>query len=307
MAAPIESGRMTSPPLLSVVVALQHADENLPDILRLLAPARHPEAEFLICHAGNAPLAADPAMQGENVRVLEAPPESLIPHLWRDGIRAGQADKMAVTTAHCLPAADWVNRLLACDLSGCAGIGGMIENDPASDSKGWAIYLLRYSSFAPPQRARRVEEIAADNAVYRRDEILTCGNLLDAGFWEPSFHVRFRARGLHLELDPHLRVVHRNRYTVRQFMAQRWAHGRAFGSARVETERPAMRFLLVALSPLIPFVFFAKLCRHILSRPGNRQNFLRALPWLLLFMLSWNGGEIQVYIETIFKRRKSAA
>jgi hypothetical protein len=177
----------------------------------------------------------------------------------------------------------------------------VVENDPASDGRGWAVYLLRYISFAPPQQARQVAEIAADNAVYRRGEILQHEDLLENGFWEPSFHARFRAEGLPLALDPALRVVHRNLYTARAFMGQRWKHGLEFGLARARASGPARRFLLAALSPLIPAVFFAKLCRRILGKQSTRGSFVRALPWLVLFMLSWNGGEILGYFINVLK------
>ena len=91
---------------------------------------------------------------------------------------------------------------------------------------------LAYISIAPPQTARQVEEIAADNAVYRRSDILQHQDLLQKGYWEPSFHARFRAAGWSLALEPRLRVVHRNRYNARQFLGQRFAHGREFGHAR---------------------------------------------------------------------------
>ena len=192
---------------LSVVIAVQMAQQNLPEIVRRLACERHPEVEFLVCYAD-----ADPdvprllANQG-NIRVLPGLPGSLIPHLWRDGILAARHETVAITTAHCIPDENWLQCLLQADLQGVAGIGGVIENHANSDAKGWAIFLLRYIAYAPPQAARRVEEIAADNALYRRTDILGHQDLLRKGFWEPSFHARFRAAGLSLVLEPRLRAV----------------------------------------------------------------------------------------------------
>ena len=37
---------MTSPIKLSIVMAVQHAQSNLPEIVRALRPATHPEVEF---------------------------------------------------------------------------------------------------------------------------------------------------------------------------------------------------------------------------------------------------------------------
>ncbi len=291
---------MTVPVALTVVVAVQHARENLPDIFGALQPSRHRDVEFIVCHCEADSVISTLVPESENLRILRGAPGSLIPHLWRDGIRAARGEFVAVTTAHCVPAPDWLHVLSQSDLSACAGIGGVIKNDPTSDAKGWAVYLLRYMRYAPPQQAREVAEVAADNAVYRRQEIVRHDDLLQKkGFWEPSFHARFAADHLSLRLDPTLRVVHRNRYTVRQFMGQRWAHGREFGLARAQSADPLRRVFLAAFSPAIPFVYFGKLCKQILGKKGYRLYFLKAMPWFVLFMLSWNAGEIYGYFLSI--------
>jgi hypothetical protein len=285
---------------LSVIVAVQNAEQNLPEIMRSLACERHPEVEFLVCHVGADALLL-PAGQA-NVRVLAGPRGSLIPHLWRDGILAARHPTVALTTAHCIPDENWLPGLLQADLQAVVGIGGVIENHPDSDAKGWAIFLLRYVAFAPPQEARRVAEIAADNAAYRRAEILRHEDLLRGGFWEPSFHARFRADGLALALDPRLRVLHRNRYGARQFFGQRYAHGREFGLARASGLPRFKRWLLLALSPLLPLVFLRKILAAAIRLPRHRRQVPRAMPWLLFFLLGWGLGEARGYLESIGRR-----
>ena len=288
-----------SPPVLTVVVAVQHAQANVVEILERLDCARHPQVEFLLCFttsdAGTAGML--PALA--NARAIECPPGSLIPHLWRDGIRAAQADRVAVTTAHCLPAPDWVAQLLATDLASHAGAGGTFENDEQSDAVGWAIFFLRYLPFAPPQARRDVADIAADNAVYRRGLLMAEADLLAAGFWEPGFHARFRAAGHALQLDPRLRVIHRNRYSPAQFFRQRLAHGREFGLARAAHLARVRRAMLAILSPLLPLVFLRKIAANA-RRPGaHRGHFARSLPWLCFFLLGWGLGEARGYWESL--------
>ena len=295
---------MTTParttPALTIVVAVQHSAQNLPAILDALQPARHGDVEFIVCHGAADPAVARLVPERENLRTLAGAPGDLIPQMWRDGIRAATAELVALTTAHCIPAADWIDQLMRCDMAGRAGIGGVIEGHPASDAKGWAIHLLRYAAFSPPRQPGEVSEIAADNALYLRPAILRHGALLEIGFFEPSFHARFAAEGLGLALNPALRVAHLNRYGARQFMGQRWAHGKQYGLDRARTSGAGRRALLIALAPLIPLVYFAKLSGRILSQRTLRAHYPRALPWLLLFMLSWNAGEILGYFTSIF-------
>ena len=209
-----------TPPVLSVIVAVQHARANLAAIVAALNPAAHPEVDFLFCYTDADAGTPGEVRTGSQARALSCAPGSLIPHLWRDGIYAARGDYVALTTAHCVPDAAWLDELMRLCRTDPVAVGGVIENDPDSDAKGWAIFLQRYIGFAPPQSARAIHEIAADNALYRRRDILAQADLLAGGFWEPSFHARFRAAGQTLRIDPSLHMWHRNRYSPGQFFRQ---------------------------------------------------------------------------------------
>lgn len=289
-------------PVLSVVVAVQYAQQNLPEIIRVLDCAQHHEVEFLVCYTDADPDVPNLLAAARATRLVQSASGSLIPHLWRDGILAAQGEYVAITTAHCIPDGDWLDNLQQVNWDGVAGVGGVIENHPDSSARDWAVHLLRYVAFSPPQAARRLHEIAADNAVYRRELILRQADLLPQGFWEPSFHARFRAAGFALALDPRLRVIHRNRYTAWQFFGQRFAHGRAFGRARAGTLPLVKQMLLVALSPLLPLVFLRKIMAAASANPYTQKQLPRALPWLLFFLLGWGLGEARAYIESMVQR-----
>jgi hypothetical protein len=284
---------------LSVIIAVQYAQENLPEILNKLDPAGHQDVEFLFCSTEADPATAKIVAGYENTRVISGCEGSLIPHLWRDGIIAAQAEKVALGTAHCIPAVDWVDRLFTTDMTSLAGIGGIIENDEMSGARDWAVYLLRYISFAPPQEKRQINEIAADNAIYRRSDIMQQSDLLEKGFWEPSFHTRFRQAGMTLELDPSISVMHSNRYSTRQFFVQRLAHGKEFGLARAREIYPVKRWLLIVLSPLLPVLFLKKIVSAVMQHGKYKSKLLKASPWLLLFLFAWGLGEAMGYLGKV--------
>jgi hypothetical protein len=288
------------PRSLSIVIAVQHAQGNLPDIIAALRPAAYPDVEFIFCHTPADPWTSALVGVGENIRVLHSQPGSLIPTLWRDGIVAALGEKVATTTAHCIPEADWVERLASANLKEVVGVGGTIGNASQSDAKGWAILMLRYSAFSLPQAPREVNEIAADNALYRRRDILRHADLLARGFWEPSFHARFRAEGLRLCLDPALRVTHRNRYTAAQFAIQRLAHGYEFGFSRGSALPMSKRLRLTLLSPGVPVVLLRRIMAAIRDKPVVHARLPRAFFWLTAFLLSWSAGEAIGYIATLF-------
>ena len=298
-------------PRLSIVIGMQYALANLPAILAALRPGLIAEqAEVLLCHAADDPLGLAPqeaALPG--LRIVTGAAGALIPALWRDGIVAARSTAVALLSGHCVPDAQWLDRALTLDLDRCAGYGGLIVNDPASDAVGAAIHLLRYHGFASaPSHApapRAVREIAADNAVYRREAIMACTDLLEGGFWEPAYHARFRARGLGLELCPDLIVTHVNRYSPRQFMRQRRWHGRNFGLSRARAAPAQQRWVMLLGGTVAAFpVFAVKLTTLIRRDPVLRPDLARAAPWFYLFLANWSLGEVWGYASAVFGARR---
>ena len=276
---------------LTVIVAEEMAAANVSEIFENLQPESHLDVEFLVCSASDTSLLND-VQQAINVRVIPAEPNTRIPLLWRDGIRKAKADKVALTTAQCIPSRQWIGQLLAYDLSeNMVAVGGAIENVKNDNPVGRAIYLLRYVNYTKARASREVQDIAADNALYRKADILKHKDLLDIGFWEPSFHKRFISDGMKMRFDNDLIIVHRNRYSVKQFINQRFSHGAEFGMERAKSMTLVKRLMMIVLSPLIPLIFLKKIMNK--ARFDNQFNFGFNLDffWLFVFILAWVFGE----------------
>jgi hypothetical protein len=284
---------------LSVVIAVQHSEQNLPHLMRAIGPSGHPDVEILVCHV--AAEAAIHRLIGKQpgIRLLKAAEGSLIPHLWRNGLLAARGDRVATVTAHCIPADGWVEALLKSDLDAFAGVGGTIANDPAADAKGCAIFLLRYSSFAPPQAKRDAHDLAADNALYRRADLLSHRDLLARGFWEPSFHQRLLAQGQRLCVDPAIQVTHHNRYTAGQFLAQRFAHGTEFGQTRAAGWPLHKTLAMLVLAPAIFGLVLWRVVRRSFGERVLRRQLLASWFWLPVFLAAWVAGEERGYWRSI--------
>jgi len=282
-------------PKLSVVVAVQQAQANHMDVAAVLEPGAHPDVEFIFCHATATPGTGRDGTGEVNAAEIYGGPDALIPHLWRDGIRAAKGTWVATTTAHCIPASDWVARLKGHVDDPAAAIGGVLANDAAAGPLAWAIYLLRYTAFAAPQPMGAVSEVAADNAMYRRSLLLEPPDLLADGFWEPTFHARLRAAGHEIRLDPALIVTHRNCYRAGGFFGQRLAHGRQFGHARAATWSRVRLLAMLLAAPLLPLAFLRKIVRAARRHPVCSPHVLPALGWLLVFVSAWGMGEAMGY------------
>lgn len=282
---------------LTVIVAEEMASANLPDIFIHLQPEKYPCVEFLIC-SGNDDASLNGVPDNQNVRLIRARSDSRIPMLWRDGIRAARADKVALTTAHCVPSQTWIKQLLAYPLEGeQVAVGGAIENVENDTTIGRVIYLLRYVRYTRARSGGRADDLAADNALYRKADILAHEGLLEIGFWEPSFHERFLAEGKHMTYDNNLVVVHKNCYSTRQFIHQRFSHGIEFGMARAKVMNTPRRLMMIALSPLIPLVFTRKIVAAARRDKQFNLGLNRDMFWLLVFVLAWSIGETVGYAK----------
>ena len=282
---------------LTVIIAEEMAAANLQRIFRVLQPENYPRVEFLVCSGSDRSLLCDVPVRA-NIRIIPAQSDNRIPVLWADGIRAAKAEKVALTTAHCVPGTDWLDRLLTYPLDGIqVAVGGAIENARNDASIGRAIYLLRYVRYTGARPSGLAEDLAADNALYRKADILAHEDLLKIGFWEPSFHQRFLAEGKSLEFDNKLIVIHHNCYTAKQFIRQRYSHGIEFGAARAKAMTGTKRLMMITLSPLIPVVFTKKIMAY--ARKDKRFNLglKRDMGWLLVFILAWSAGETVGYIR----------
>jgi hypothetical protein len=210
--------------------------------------------------------------------------------------RAGN-DVVALTTAHFTPASDWVPviRRSHARLASPA-VGGPVEPPLAGGPVDWATYFLRYSAYAPCAREENRQDLAGDNASYKRADVLSAPDLLRDGFWEQEFHRRLLRAGRTLVFVPAMRVRQTTSFGFRPFLRQRFQHGRQFGLTRLRGRGPWARALYVAASPLVPAVLLAKVTARVLGNGRHLGRFVGALPVLACFVLAWAAGEAAGYL-----------
>lgn len=286
-------------PRVSIVVGVQHAWQNVARIAAMTAPPGVGDSDVLFCHAADDPPPAGLALPG-GCAMLAGPAGALIPELWALGIARARGAAVAILSANCIPDPHWLRTATALDLATHVAYGGAIRLADSASARDTALHILRYSSVTPPQPRRDIHEVAADNAVYRRADIIKHDDLLQLGFWEPSFHARFRADGLRMAFEPDLAVTHVNTYTTRAFLAKRFQHGRAFGQERMSRFGPLRRVAMLALAPVAACSFAAKVIGRGLASPGLRLKLPASLPWLAVFVSAWSLGEFCGYLGGVF-------
>jgi hypothetical protein len=290
---------MTAPaarPQLSVVIGSHDAR---PSLVQCLASVRRggaePAVEILVADNSTDGTAEFVRERFPDVELLTLPARALVPELWAAGIARSRGHIVAITSAQCVPATDWVSRVIEAHATDVAAVGGAIKPDEAAGAVQWAIYFCRYSRYMLPFPAGPVDDLAGDNASYKRLALDACQSAWRNGFWEPTVHAAIRQAGGRLRLDPTVVVHHRGVSTLTGFLRQRVRHGHAFGRAR---ELAGIRRGLYALAgPAIPALLLTRIVRGVTRRRRYRRALLRALPALTLFLTGWAAGELTGYLR----------
>jgi GT2 family glycosyltransferase len=177
-------------------------------------------------------------------------------------------------------------------------IGGAVANDEPSGLVGWAAYFCEFSRWMPRTKARWMDDIAGANMSYKRKAFHIYGSFIEGTYCSDSeFHWRLGRDGHHLWFVPDIIVSHRSIDGLREYVRHEFEHGGCFARVRVESERFSRprRLVYSLLSPLIPFRILAKLALYNLGNRIYLSHFIRALPLVIVGVVSWSTGELVSY------------
>lgn len=283
------------PVRLSVIVASHDATASIRDCLGSLVRQLEDGDELIVVDNsvdGTAAIIRDtfPA-----VHCLALPPSALVNELWSAGIQQCRGAIVALTTAHCVAAPDWVLAVMRAHAAPDAGVGGAIDGEPGSSIVDWAVCFCRYSRFLPPLADVAVADIPADNAAYKREPLFRHEGEWRDGFWEPQLHRALLAEGEQLRLAPGMLVRHRHSFGFVAFLCERFRHGRQYGGWRRTTLGPLRRALHLATAPLIAPVLLVRTFRRVIAKGGRAGRLLAATPVLAVFFVAWSCGEAMGY------------
>lgn len=283
---------------LVVIVAVPDGRAPVRDCLRSIVRQLGPGDRAIVVAAPRD--AASELVQREfpTLSLLAVAPATLTPRRWQAGIAASSEPIVVLTTASCVPRAGWLAALRAGFAEPVvAGVGGAIEPGESLGMVDWAVYHQRYSGVRRPLPAGPVQDIAADNAAYRRAALAGTEALTATGFWEPFIHATLRRQGLRLAWAPAAVVTYRGGARVGAFCRQRFQHGRYFGALRARGASPLRRVVRAGTGPFIPPLLLGRIAARLwrLHRHSGWQagrEFARALPCLPLFLACWAAGEV---------------
>ncbi len=272
---------------LSIVVPVRKARVTLEQtIASLLLSCKGIDAEVLVAYASEDET-CEIVEQLQGVRLLRANGKYSVPQLRRDGVRAAQGEFVLITEDHCTVAPDWAAKLLAATgQHPASGWGGPVIN--ARESwLGWTHYLTRYTAFLPPGKAAYTRHLPGNNALYRKDDLLSLATEFADGFWEAEFNVVLTRERGPFWYTPEAPVKQQQQRGLIEYASLRYRHGRCYG-ARCGKPHSAIFFFVAAL------LFWRGLRASVNN--GLTLRFALSSPLLAVYYAGWAAGEMVGYI-----------
>jgi glycosyltransferase involved in cell wall biosynthesis len=284
-------------PRVSVVVASNRSRELLDDCLAaLLDQCQRAEAELIVARDDDEEGLDAIGLAYPTVRLVAVKRGATIPELRGAGMREATGDIVMLTEDHCVPGPHWVEEL-------CLGVhevadiaGGGMDNARRERAVDWAAYFSEYGLFATTRTDTGHDmQLTGANIAYRRSVVGDVIAWASAGEWENVAHERLRASGSSLHFVDSAPVYQNKSYEFWAFCIDRYEHGRDYARTRLVEERDARRWLLTAVTPLLPLVIVSRVARA--AAPTRWGAFLRALPVTLAFVSAWSVGEAVGYLR----------
>jgi glycosyltransferase involved in cell wall biosynthesis len=277
-------------PKLSVVIAAQDAGLVLDRCIAALLEQRNaPQMEILVASCDQEAEFRSADLQ--NVRFLRADAPASVPALWTLGIRVASGVIIALTIENCVPEPDWASRMVEAHQTECAAAGGAIEPNARAGIADWAIYFCRYSSYMLPFSPRFLDDLAADNCSYKRQELDSVMHLAGDGFWEALIHADMRKAGRKLYCDPAIVVRWAGGISFSRFLLRRFRHGRYFAARRSMRFTFGQRIARAFGAPAVPLLLLNRIATITRSKGRHFPRFLISFPLILCFLASWAAGE----------------
>lgn len=291
-------------PKLSVVVGSQNARQTIVECLTSIErQVVNESVEIVVADYSTDGTAEIIQTKFPRVKLIKFKKPMLIPELWGAGISRCCGEIIAITTAHCIPARDWVSKMLKAHNSSYAAVGGAIECMHEVSIVDWAIYFCRYTPYMKPFSAGIVQEVPSDNASYKRTALEGCKDLWKDGFWETVINAKMRRDGMMLFSSPSIVVSHGKAFGFTGFIWQRFYHGIHFGVTRAANISPLKRIIYIVLSPMISFIFYSHIVRRVFKKKRCLKEFALSSPVLFLFLISWSAGELWGYLSAPWKNK----
>jgi hypothetical protein len=188
------------------------------------------------------------------------------------GAREAAAPIVVFAEDHAYPQPGWAEALLARHREPWAVVGPVVRPANPVNAVSWADFVLGYAPFAEGQPGGEVDIAPGHNTSYKRDVLLREGPALDSALVaEWVLHLRLRAAGERIYLEPGAVVAHVNFAMLRAHVAATYRGARAGAAARAIGWGVRKRAVYALGTPVLPPLRLARLLRALPEEQRRRM------------------------------------
>lgn len=286
-------------PDLSVVIASVNGLPYPMDCLDALAAQReHLNLEVIVADSTSQATVTAIAERHPWVRVIHFETQQTVPALRSAGVDAATSDLVAITEDHCVPRADWTEKLIAGQRrTGWAAVGGGVEHYATGRPIDWAAYFCEYANLIAPVQSGPTNGVPGMNVVYDLKQLAPLRPIFSQGLWENVIHDRIRAGGYEIGLDSEVVVEHRKHFSIAMFLSERYHYSRAYAGNRVDGEPLQVRLINACRALALPPVLIYRIVSAVLKRRRHMGRLARSAPLIVFFAEVWSIGEVVGYLR----------
>jgi hypothetical protein len=206
-----------------------------------------------------------------------------------------QGEIVALLEDDCIVSEDWCRGVIeAHQDDSSVAIGGPVEPDSYQKALDWAVYFCEYGRFMRPFSGT-VSALSGNNVTYKRGALTDVKD--GSGFYEVMLHWQWQQHGEALSAYDGLEIHNVNRWSLVNVTTSPYHHGRAFAGMRIRGQPWYRRLFFVGMSITLPLVQMMRQVRVVTSRKRYAWEFVRALPWIVVFLIGWSLGEFVGYLR----------
>ena len=271
-------------PATETIVPYHDQVDGIDDVRR-----RFPEVRFLPVPDARAP--GDQGGGREHHDLLRA-----------RGLGVARGRLVGLLEDHARADPTWCAGVVAAHRAGYAAIGGAIENG-IDRPLNWAVYFCDFGRYQNPLPAGESARASDANVTYKRAALERVRESWEESFREVLVNGALLALGEKVALSPDI-IVYQERRGLRlgSALRERFIWGRSYAATRSRQLTAARRWMLAALSPLLPAVLLARMAGTARARGRHFGKFLGSLPLTALLVTVWSAGEAVGYLGGISDR-----
>lgn len=182
------------------------------------------------------------------------------------GVQRARGQIIAFIDADCIASRDWLENIVNALTDHYGAVGGAVLNgNSASDIVGLSGYLIEFRDFIPGRPQREVMHIPTCNIAYFKTVFEEAGPF--KGEYYPQedlvYNHALAERGIRILWEPSIRVYHRHRSTLKDFLLHQLKIGAATVRVLLDIDLPGSWIArhplpAIALVPFLPVVKWIK-------------------------------------------------